>query len=167
MKKMFNHSFLRLGVVALLCMASAIKAAAEEGVTLRLKSGQEVSFVFTSKPCIATSDVELVITTADGQKLSYDYAEVRNISFGEYASTGITETTAQQSAEVTFKVNAGVLSVFNLPVGESVSICTLNGNRIVMQKQNVDGAILNLPLKASGVLVVRTSTGISYKILNQ
>ena len=167
MKKMFYHSFLRLGVVALLCMASAIKAAAEEGVTLTLKSGQEVSFVFSSKPCIATSDAELVITTANGQKLSYDYAEVRYICFGKSTSTDITETTAQQCTEVTFKVNSGMLSVYNLPVGESVSIYNLNGQRIAHESQATDGGTLNLPLKASGVLVVRTSTGISYRILNK
>lgn len=167
MKKRLNHFFFRFGVVALLCMVSTIKASADEGVILTLKSGQEVGFVFSSKPCIATSDAELVIFTADGQKLSYDYADVCNISFRVAASTDIKETTKQQGAEVTFKVNAGMLSVYNLPVGESVSVYNLNGQRLAFESQTTDGATLSLTLKASGVLVVRTSTGISYRILNQ
>lgn len=162
----FNRSFLRL-VVTFICIISATKAIAEEGVVLTLKSGQEVNFVFSSKPCISTSDAELIITTADGNKLSYDYTEVRNISFSTTTGTNITETIAQQETEVTFKTSSNVLFVYNLPVGESVSIYTLSGYRIAMQKQTTKGAILKLPLKESGVLVVCTSTGISYRIFIQ
>lgn len=163
----FNHYFLRLVVVTFICIISVIKAMAEEGVILTLKSGQEVNFVFSSKPCISTSDAELIITTADGNKLSYDYTEVRNISFSTTTGTNITETIAQQETEVTFKTSSNVLFVYNLPVGESVSIYTLSGYRIATQKQTTKGAILNLPLKESGMHVVCTNTGISYRIFIQ
>ena len=167
MKYMFKHSFMKLGIVALLCMVSAIRVAAEDGVILTLKSGQKVNFMFSNKPCIAVSDAELIIATADGQKLSYDYAEVHNISFSTTASTDIKEITAKHDTEVTFKTNAGVLSVYNMPVGESVSIYTLSGQHIAMQKQTTEGTVLNIPVKVNGVLIVRTSTGICYRILIQ
>jgi hypothetical protein len=167
MKYMFKHSFMKLGIVALLCMVSAIRVAAEDGVILTLKSGQKVNFMFSNKPSIAVSDAELIIATADGQKLSYDYAEVHNISFSTTASTDIKEITAKHDTEVTFKTNAGVLSVYNMPVGESVSIYTLSGQHIAMQKQTTEGTVLNIPVKVNGVLIVRTSTGICYRILIQ
>ena len=58
------------------------------------------------------------------------------------------------------------LYVFGLPQGESVSVYDLAGRRVAMQKQATDGSTLSIPLNATGVLVVRTSTGISYRVSN-
>lgn len=167
MKDNFYHSLPRLVVAVLLCMVSAINALADEGVILTLKSGQEVGFLFTRKPSIITSDTALAISTGDGQEVSYDYAEVRSIRLGAIIETGLDKTPAQEPTSVTFKVDDSMLNVYNLPVGVSVSIYTLNGHCLATQSQTTDGATMSIPLNDKGVLVVRTSNGISYRILNQ
>ena len=50
--------------------------------------------------------------------------------------------------------------------GEFIIIHDDDTGRVAMQKQTTDGSTLSVPLNATGVLVVRTSTGISYRVLN-
>lgn len=167
MKKNLLQSFARICLMVLLLFSAGTNCKAEDGVVVTLKDGQVVNFLFSSKPCVMTTEAELLITTADGQRLSYDYSEVSSVRFGNGESTGVKEAPAQDISEVSFKIISGVLNVYDLPVGENVSVYTLNGHRIGTQSQQKDGEVLSIPLKANGVLVVRTSTGVSYRILNK
>lgn len=146
-----------------LTMSLLVKA--EDGVLLKLKSGAEVGFVFTSQPKIATG-AELVIKAADGAFVSYDYAEVSSISFGDVALTDISDVKGE-SSKVVFRLQDGKLSVEGLKVGESVSVYNVSGKMLHQVKQSTNALPLQIPLTEKGVLIIRTSTGVSYKFVNK
>ena len=146
-----------------LMMSLFVKA--EEGVLLKLKSGAEVGFVFASQPKIATG-TELVIKTADGTSVSYDYAEVSSISFGDVSLTDISDVKGE-SSKVVFRLHDGKLSVEGLKVGESVSAYNVSGKMLHQVKQSTNALPLQIPLTEKGVLIIRTSTGVSYKFVNK
>lgn len=152
--------------MVVLLLACVLGTMAEEGVILSLKDGTEVTFVFSSKPRLAMGE-ELTITAPDGTNVVYAYTDVRNVRFGEFSTTGIDSAPGTDNTpDVTFRISDGLLLVFALPHGESVSVYDLGGRRVAMQKQATDGGTLSIPLNATGVLVVRTSTGISYRVSN-
>ena len=141
-------------------------AMAEDGVIVKLKNGSEVGFVFSSKPNV-TPGAELSITTSDGASVSYDYAEVRSVRFGDVTSTGIDDVTSSPVCDVVFRLLDGKVVVEGLPAGESVSVYNASGQLLATKKQTATGGSLTLPLEGSGVLIVRTSTGVSYKVMNE
>ena len=152
--------------MAVLLLSCVLGIRAEESVILSLKNGTEVVFAFSSKPRLAMGE-ELPISVSDGTNVVYAYADVRNVRFGEFSTTGIDSAPAKENMpDVTFRISGGQLHVFGMPQGESVSCYDLAGHRVAMKKQITDGCTLSIPLNVSGVLVVRTSTGISYRIFN-
>ncbi len=152
--------------MAVLLLSCVLGARAEEGVLLSLKDGTEVAFAFSSKPRLAMGG-ELTITVPDGTNVVYAYADVKNVRFGEFVTTDIDSASGTENTpDVTFRISGGQLHVFGLPQGESVSVYDLAGRRVAMQKQTTDGCTLSIPLTATGVLVVRTTTGISYRMVN-
>ena len=152
--------------MAVFLLSCVLGARAEEGVILSLKDGTEVAFAFSSKPRLAMGG-ELTITAPDGTNVVYAYADVRNVRFGEFSTTDIDSAPGTENTpDVTFHINGGQLHVFGLPQGESVSVYDLGGRRVAMQKQAGEGGTLSIPLPVSGVLVVRTTTGISYRMVN-
>ena len=167
MKKLLFQSLARVFFLTVLLLSSALSARADEGVILSLKDGREVAFAFSAKPRLAFGE-ELKINAADGICVNYNYADVRNVRYGEIIETGIDEVEHSGiTYDATFRISDGQLQVFGLPAGESVSVYDLNGHRVAMQKQVKDGTILSIILDSHGVFVIRTSNGISYKILIQ
>lgn len=165
MKKLLLVSFRRACMTLSLMLAFGLHVYADEGIVLTLKDGREIGFVFSAKPKIITG-TELTIISADGTEVVYDYAKVQKIHFGEAGTTGIENTSSDEKTGVSFRISDGTLYVTGLPVGERIGVYTLNGQQIARQKQSVDGDVLSIPLSAHGVLLVRTSNGISYKVLN-
>lgn len=152
--------------MAVLLLSCVLGARAEEGVILSLKNGTEVAFAFSTKPRLAMGG-ELAITAPDGTSVVYAFADVKNVRFGEFVTTDIDSSSGTENTpDVIFRISDGMLQVFALPQGESVSVYDLAGRRVAMQKQTADGSTLSIPLNATGVLVVRTSTGISYRVSN-
>lgn len=151
-------------LAAAVLMSTAVMA--EDGVIVKLKDGGEVGFVFSSKPNVAPGE-ELTISTADGTVVSYDYAEVRSVSFGEVTVTGVDDVETSPSCDVVFRLLDGRLTVEGLSAGASVSVYTVGGQLLTTEKQTADGAALSVPLDARGVLIVRTSTGVSYKVMKK
>ena len=137
---------------------------AEEGVILKLKNGTEVGFVFALKPRIVTAS-ELSIITTDGTSINYDYSQIRNVSFGDVNLTDINEISTCN--KVAFRLYNGQLNVEGLRIGESVTVYNIRGETIITVKQSVQGVALDVPLMEKGVLIVRTSSGISYKLMNK
>lgn len=152
--------------MAVLLLSCVLGTKAEESVILSLKNGTEVAFAFSSKTRLAMGE-ELTISVSDGTNVVYAYTDVEHVRFGEFSTTGIDSAPGTENTpDVTFRICDGLLQVFGLPQGESVSVYDLAGHRVAMQKQIADGCTLSIPLNVSGVLVVRTSTGISYRIVN-
>lgn len=164
MKNRYTHGIVRLGLLLFFLIATNVRMfGADDGVILTLKSGEELGFVFSSRPTIMVKD-ELLITLSDGTKVSYSFDAVRNVRFGAVDPTGVEETPGSQ--DVVFRFSDGMLRVYGLPVGENVAVYSVNGQHQVSRSQESDGEVLSIPLSAKGVLVVRTSTGVSYKIMN-
>lgn len=156
---MRRYSFLAVALML------SVTVKAEEGVLLKLKSGAEVGFVFAAQPKIVTG-AELVIKTADGTSVSYDYAEVGNISFCEVHLTDISDI-KDKSSKVIFRMLDGYLSVEGLKVNESVSVYDVSGKMLHQVKQSTTALPLQISLTEKGVLIIRTSTGVSYKLVNK
>lgn len=165
MKRTIFNIIGRHCLVVLLLICGSTQAIAEEGVILSLKNGQTVIFAFNDKPQIVLGK-DLTITTTDEISVNYEYREIRSIRFGDPKATGIEETTSDKSSAVSFKIVNSTLYVYGLPLNEQISIYTLGGRKVSSQKQTGNGSVLSIPLTSQGVLVVRTSTGISYKLLN-
>jgi hypothetical protein len=144
--------------------AISIVAKADDGVILKLKNGSEVGFVFTSKPKI-TPSAKLNIATVDGTSVSYDYADVRSVTFGDVTSTGIEDVAASAACDVVFRLFDGKVVVEGLPAGESVSVYDLNGQRVTTHEQGQDNTVISIFLNAHSVHIIRTSNGISCKVV--
>ena len=165
MKNTRINRFVRLYSLAIALFCIGINASADDGVILTLKDGQELRFLFSKKPRISHGR-ELTIVASDTTSVSYDYSLVRSIRFDESATTAINDINGEDNAVISFKVVDGTLYVYGLPVGESVSIYTVSGQRVGMRRQANAEPVLSLPLTSQGVLVVSTSTGISYRVFN-
>lgn len=165
MRNTINNIWGKYCLAALLLLCGSMQAVAEEGVILTLKNGQTVVFCFSDSPQIVLGK-ELTITATDATAVNYEYNEVRSIRFGDPKATGIEENTSDKAPTVSFKITEGTLFVYGLPAGEQVSIYTLGGRKVASQSQQDNGGVLSIPLTLQGVLVVRTSTGVSYKLLN-
>ena len=150
-------------VIAMLC--SGVNAIADEGVVLTLKDGQELRFMFSEKPTVIHGS-ELTIVASDATTVSYDYTQVRSLRFGEFVPTAIEEVEGDSAPVVSFRIVDGTLYVYGLPIGEKVSVYTIGGQRVGSKHQSDSGVVLSLPLTSKGVLIVTTSTGISYRVLN-
>lgn len=153
-----------LFIVALFLTSSSVIA--NDGVVIKLKNGDEIGFGFSSKPRIEMG-TELRINTVVGTSVSYDFADVCNVTFGNISSTGIGNTYNSQTCDVVFRLLDGILAIDGLPKGESVNIYNLSGQMLATSTQSVDGATLRLTLTDHKILIVRTSTGISYKVFNK
>ena len=157
----------RCFLLAVACVVSAT-AMASDGVIIKLKNGNEVGFVFSTKPRVAFG-TELQISTSDGVSVSYEYAEVCSVSYGDVSSTSIGDVPSSSTVcDVVFKLIDGKLLVEGLPAGESVGVYTIDGKVIATGKQTDDSMSLTIPLTVGrGVLVVRTSTGVGYKVMSR
>lgn len=165
MKKQLLQPIARLGFMAVFVLFGILSTKAEEAIILTLKDGGEVAFAFSTKPRLVMGE-ELTISAPDATGVSYPYADVKNVRFGEVTTTDIESASGTgETPDVTFSIRGNQLQVFGLPQGESVSVYNLAGKRVAMQKQTQDATVLNIPLNARGVLVVRTSTGISYRVV--
>ena len=165
MKNTRINIFARLCVLAIALLYSGMHAIADEGVVLTLKDGQELRFMFSEKPTIVHGR-ELTIIASDATTVSYDYTQVRSLRFGEFVPTAIEEVEGDSASVVSFKIVDGTLYVYGLPAGEKVSVYTINGQRVGAKQQIDENTVLSLPLTSKGVLIVTTSTGISYRVLN-
>lgn len=138
--------------MAVFLLSCVLGAGAEDGVVLSLKDGTEVAFAFSYKPRLAMGG-ELTITAPDGTDVVYAYADVKNVRFGEFSTTGMDSVPGTENTpDVTFRISGGLLQVFALPHGESVSVYDLGGRCVAMQKQTADGGTLSIPLPVSGSL---------------
>ena len=152
-------------LLCLLTLWGGTAVHADDGVVLLLTSGREVGFTFSSRPQVVPGD-ELVVRSADGVQVSYPYAEVQRLFWGEVTATSVDSPIADDVAgRVQFRVSAGELSVDGLPVAECVYLYRADGHLVGTHRQDVEGATLRIPLSDGGLYIVRTGTGLSYKVL--
>lgn len=152
-------------IFACLLLAFPASLFAENGMMLELTNGQTVGFAFKDKPKITVGPT-LVIESGDGTQVEYAYSDVRKFYWGDASSaTGIGRTLSPSKGNVVFHTTSDGISVEGLQKGVRVSVCTLDGRQVVSAVSSSDEGRVVLPLDGKKLFVVRTSNGISYKIM--
>lgn len=143
--------------------------AGNPGITFLLHSGQKVSFTFIEKPVVSFSETNLAVSVRGAERVSYAYADVARIMMEDDVVSSVNNVTANdKSQHVIFNLSANTLSVTGLPVGNQLSLYAIDGKLQLSMQANVDGsAIVSLSALPQGVYIVRTQSGISYKLFKK
>lgn len=143
--------------------------AGNPGVTFLLRSGQKVSFSFAEKPVVALNDDYLSVSVGGVERVSYAYAEVQRVVVVDDIVSAIDNVVANdKSQHVVFSLSANVLNVSGLAANESMALYATDGKLMLSEKANAEGkAAMNLSSLQQGIYVVRTQSGISYKLFKK
>ena len=139
------------------------------GVTFLLRSGQKVSFAFAEKPVVAFSDDNLAVSVGGEQRVSYAYADVQRVVVEEdvVSAVGHVVTNAQPGHAI-FTLSANTLSATGLAAGDQLSLYAADGKLMLTAQANAEGsATVSLAALQQGVYIVRTQSGISYKLFKK
>lgn len=148
---------------ALLCVATS--SWGESGMVLLLKDGSTAGFLFSEKPTVVTSTSVLTMRTANGYSVEYAYDKVRRIYFSDNVnSTGIKVLETGSNANVTFRLTPTGIEIMGLEKGNSAAVYTIDGRLVA--KGKAEGGKTSLAIPQGGkAYIVRTSTGVSYKLV--
>ena len=143
--------------------------AGNPGVTFLLRNGKKVSFAFAEKPVIALSDANLSVSVRGVERVSYAYADVQRVVVESDVVNAINDVVSDsKSQHVVFNLSAGTLAVEGLASNEQISIYATDGKLVLSQKANAEGkAAVSLAGLQQGIYVVRTQSGISYKLFKK
>lgn len=143
--------------------------AGNPGVTFLLRSGKKVSFTFAEKPVVALSDANLSVSVGGVEHVSYAYADVQRVVVVDDVVSAIDNVVANdKSQHVVFSFSANVLNVSGLAVGERFSLYAIDGKLMLSENADADGkAAISLSSLQQGIYVVRTQSGISYKLFKK
>ena len=143
--------------------------AGNPGVTFLLRSGQKVSFSFAEKPVVALSDDYLSVSVRGVERVIYAYADVQCVVVVDDVVSAIDNVVANdKSQHVVFAVSANALNVSGLAANESIALYATDGKLMLSEKANAEGkAAMNLSSLQQGIYVVRTQSGISYKLFKK
>ena len=143
--------------------------AGNPGVTFLLRSGKKVSFSFAEKPVGAMSDANLSVSVGGVEHVSYAYADVQRVVVVDDVVSAIDNVVANdKSQHVVFSFSANVLNVSGLAVGERFSLYAIDGKLMLSENADADGkAAISLSSLQQGIYIVRTQSGISYKLFKK
>ena len=143
--------------------------AGNPGVTFQLRNGKKVSFAFAEKPVIALSDANLSVSVRGVQRVSYAYADVQRVVVESDVVNAINDVVSDsKSQHVVFNLSANLLEVSGLAAGEQLAMYATDGKLMLSEKANAEGkAAVSLAGLQQGVYVVRTQSGISYKLFKK
>lgn len=151
--------------IALLCLGSS---AATSGVTFLLTNGAKVSFAFSAKPTVSVNSEGITVSAQEKSDVSYLFSEVDRFYFEDDIETAIQGAKAGATATPVFSYANGVVSVTGIAAGEQVAVYSINGSKVNDAKANQAGTasvdISNVP---TGVYVVSTGSGVSFKLLKK
>ena len=104
-----------------------------------------------------------------GERVSYAYADVQRMVVVDDVVSAIDNVLANdKSQHIVFSVSANALNVSGLAVGERFSLNAIDGKLMLSEKADADGkAAMNLSSLQQGIYVVRTQSGISYKLFKK
>lgn len=164
------HRLLRLLMVCVFAAPQLANAAdTNSGVTFLFTNGQKASFLFTSKPVIALDNDGLTVSSSGAASVTYTFAEVDRFYFEDNIETGISPAVMeQQEMRPVFSYNNGIISIYGLKSGESVSVYSIGGSKVCTANAGPDGtANADINNAVSGVYVVSTGSGVSFKLLKK
>lgn len=139
------------------------------GVTFLLRSGQKVSFAFAEKPVVAFSDENLAVSVGGEQRVSYAYADVQRVFVEDDVVSAVGNVVANvQPGHAIFTLSANTLSATGLAASDQLSLYAADGKLVLTTQANAEGkATISLSALQQGVYVVRTQSGISYKLFKK
>ncbi len=152
----------------LLAAASVCMAETTPGLTILFKNQAKVSFAFATKPEIAVSAQGITVTSTAPDAVGYTFDEVQRFYF-EDDVTDIKSINEDQSAQhPVFSYVNGTVSVSGLVAGEQVSVFSVGGSKVGEAKaDNAGCANLDISGTDSGIYVVGTGSGVSFKLLKK
>lgn len=143
--------------------------AGNPGVTFLLRGGQKVSFSFAEKPVVTFSEADFSVSVHGVKRVSCAYAEVVRVTVEDDVVSAINETTTNgNNQHVVFNLSANSLEVSGLAANEKLSLYTTDGKLMLSDKANTEGkSSISLSFLHQGIYVVRTQSGISYKLFKK
>lgn len=150
----------------MLAIATTAIAETQPGIILRLKDGSTVGFTLESKPKILTYSSSLEIVT-DKTTVSYSYSKIASIYSGNVDGGGIESPTIDKKADVLFTIIDNGVEVSGLEAGEAVTAYTPDGRSVCTARANTDKETLRMAMPSSGVYIIRTSGGVSFKFITK
>lgn len=143
--------------------------AGNSGVIFLLRSGKKVSFTFAEKPVITLSDTNLSVSVCGVECVNYSYADVQSVVVADDVVSAVDNVVGNdKSQHVVFSYSASTLNVSGLPANESIALYTIDGKLMLRERADADGkAAMNLSSLQQGIYVVRTQSGISYKLFKK
>lgn len=161
MKRCMKH------LLAVLLLSASVSAWAESGVVLVLHNGTSVGFAFDRTPVVRTDTAAtLLVETADGLSLSYNYDDVQKIYLADISATGIGAPGSAVAMPVFRATRNGIL-VGGLTDGERVEAFAPDGSLVGSTVANGGRASIDLPQAPISVYIVRTSHGVTFKFINK
>ena len=143
--------------------------AGNSGVIFLLRSGKKVSFTFAEKPVITLSDTNLSVSVCGVECVNYSYADVQSVVVADDVVSAVDNVVGNdKSQHVVFSYSASTLNVSGLAANESIALYATDGKLMLSEKANADGkATMSLSSLQQGIYVVRTQSGISYKLFKK
>lgn len=165
---MYRSNIKSITISLLTLLISGMNAwAGEPGVKLLLRSGKQLSFSFKQKPVVKTTLQELTLSAEGKVWVSCPYADVLRIEINDDVETGITPAIATKSASVLVNTASDAIVISGLPVGETVTVCTIDGRATVRTAADTDGRVsVSRSALSHGIHIITTGSGISYKFYN-
>lgn len=140
--------------------------ASTPGVTFLFSNGQKASFAFTSNPKIVVDTDKVTISSSDRSTTSYAFADVQRFYFEDDINTAIFEV--ESATFPVFDYTNNIVTVSGITAGERLTIVTLSGSQCYITKANNKGqANFNLNGLSTGVYIVSTGSGVSFKLLKK
>ncbi len=142
------------------------------GVTVLFRTGKTMSFLFTQNPKVQFSDKELTLVADGSEDLTVVFEDVQRMYFEDDVKTAVHEVADTQKegiqAKAAFSCQNGTLSAKGLTAGEIVTIYSISGQKAAQAVAGADGALnLSVGQLAAGTYVVKSQSGIGYKIIKK
>ncbi len=152
----------------LLAAASVCMAETTSGLTILFKNQTKVSFTFASKPEIAIATDGITVTSTASDAVSYTFDEVQKFYFEDNLETGIREVNAESAASPVFSYKDGAITVSGLKAAEHVCVFSVGASKVGEAKaDNAGCASVDLGSAPTGIYVVSTGSGVSFKLLKE
>lgn len=156
---------------AMLCLAFAFCSsvfAEGPGVTFLLRDGKKVSFAFAEKPVLALNESDLAIRVGGIQRVSYAYTDVQRVLIDNDVVSEVDDAVVSKTQHAVFTLSDNSLSISGLTTNEQIAIYTSDGKLVINGQTDAEGkASITLSSLHQGIYVVRTQSGISYKLFKK
>ena len=158
----------RLALPAVMALLSLGSFAATPGGTFLFSNGQKATFAFTSKPEISVTSDGLTVSSSTSSAVSYSFADVQKFYFVDDVATGIQQVETTSASRPVFNYADGVVTVSGMSAGERLDVVALSGSKVSAAKVDAKGnASIDLDNAPTGVYVVSTSNGVSFKLMKK